>query len=96
MLFDHISKTPPFPTVLNTGAVDRVTLFKLLGVIITDNLSWENHVNAVCAKADTRLHFLKLLKRSSGDIRRLATILQSYHPASYRIRVSGLAVRINS
>ena len=65
MLFDLISKNPPFPTVLNTGAVDRVTSFKLLGVIITDNLSWENHVNAVCAKAGTRLHFLKLLKRSS-------------------------------
>ena len=61
----RISKNPPSPIVLNTGAVDRVTSFKLLGVIITDNLSWENHVNAVCAKAGTRLHFLKLLKRSS-------------------------------
>ena len=65
MFFGRFSKNPPPPIVFNTGAVDRVTSFKLLGVIITDNLSWENHVNAVCAKAGTRLHFLKLLKRSS-------------------------------
>ncbi len=68
MLFGRISKYPPPPIVFNTGDVDRVTSFKLLGVIITDNLSWENHVNAVCAKAGTRLHFLKLLKRSSVTV----------------------------
>ena len=65
MLFGRISKYPPPPIVFNNGAVDRVTSFKLLGVIITDNLSGENHVNVVYAKAGTRLHFLKLLKRSS-------------------------------
>ena len=65
MLFGRITENPPPKVTFNTGAVDRVTSFKLLGLIITDNLSWESHVNAVCAKAGTRLHFLKLLKRSS-------------------------------
>lgn len=65
MLFGRITANPPPNVTFNTNAVDRVTSFKLLGLIITDNLSWENHVNAVCAKAGTRLHFLKLLKRSS-------------------------------
>jgi len=65
MLLDPIVKTPPASIVFDTGVVDRVTSFKLLGVVITDNLSWENHVSAICAKAGCRLHFLKLLKRSS-------------------------------
>ena len=65
MLFGRITANPPPNVTFNTNAVDRVTSFKLLGLIITDNLSWENHVNAVCAKAGTHLHFLKLLKRSS-------------------------------
>jgi len=63
MLFGCITENPPPQITFNAGAVDRVTSFKLLGLIITDNLSWENRVNVVCAKAGTRLHFLKLLKR---------------------------------
>ena len=40
-------------------------VLQLLGVIITNNLNWEAHVSAIYAKASKRLHFLKLLKRSS-------------------------------
>ena len=65
MLFGRITENLPPQITFNTGAIDRVTSFKLLGLIISDNLSWENHANAVCAKAGTHLHFLKLLKRSS-------------------------------
>ena len=68
MLIGRIAKNPPPHIVFKAVAVDRVTSFKLLGLTITDNLSWENHVNTVCAKAGTRLHFLKLLKRSSVTV----------------------------
>ena len=56
MLFGRITENPPPQVTFNTGAVNRVTSFKLLGVIITDNLSWKNHVNTVCAKAGIRRH----------------------------------------
>ena len=65
MLFGPILQNPPTSIVFDTRTVDRVTSFKLLGVTIMNNLSWENHINAVCTKAGSRLHFLKLLKRSS-------------------------------
>ena len=39
--------------------------FKFLGVLLDDNLKWNNHVDAMYARASSRLHFLKLLKRSS-------------------------------
>jgi len=58
--FGRITKIPPPQVTFNTGAVDQVTSFKLFGIIISDNLSWENHVNAVCETAGTHLHILKL------------------------------------
>ena len=51
--------------MFDTGTVDRVATFKLLGVTIMNNLSWEEHVSVISTKASKRIHFLKLLKRSS-------------------------------
>jgi hypothetical protein len=65
MLFGRIQKYPPPLIEFETGTVERVSTFKLLGLTITDNLSWEEHINAISVKASKRLHFLKLLKRSS-------------------------------
>jgi len=39
--------------------------YRLLGVTIDNNLKWCSHVDSVCAKASSRLHFLKILKRCS-------------------------------
>jgi len=50
---------------VNDNSTERVHVFKLLGVLLDDNLKWNNHVDAVCARASSRLHFLKILKRSS-------------------------------
>jgi len=47
------------------NAVQRVNVFKLLGVLLDDNLEWNYHVDAACTKASSCLHFLKILKLSS-------------------------------
>jgi len=44
--------------------IERIYSFKLLGVVIEHNLKWM-HVDSICTKASTRLHYLKVLKRSS-------------------------------
>jgi hypothetical protein len=49
---------------LNNHCIERVSSFKLLGITLSADLSWSRHVREVCAKANKRLHFLKLLKRS--------------------------------
>ena len=43
----------------------NVYTFMLLGVHIDSNLKWASHVDSICAKASSRLFFLKMLKRSS-------------------------------
>ena len=46
--------------------IERVNVFKLLGVHINQSLKWDDHVSAImCNKAATRIYFLKQLKRSS-------------------------------
>ena len=66
MLIGPICKKPPPQLTLDGAAVDRVTIFKLLGVHISDDLKWMQHVDAVCSKAASRLHFLKQLARSGA------------------------------
>ena len=51
--------------------VDRVVNFKLLGVILSDNLKWDDHVLMICAKCSSRLYFLKHLKRACVDTKDL-------------------------
>jgi hypothetical protein len=74
MLFGSILKKPPQIT-LDAGCIERVTTFKLLGTIVTNNLNWNKHVSAICVKAGRRLHLLRLLKRSSVPY---ADLLQYY------------------
>ena len=44
--------------------VERVRTYKLLGVIISDDLKWNTHVEYVITKAAKRLYALRLLKRA--------------------------------
>jgi hypothetical protein len=48
---------PSTPVVIHNGAVEQVTSFELLGVVITNNQQREEHVTATCANVNQRLHF---------------------------------------
>ena len=37
--------------------VERVTTFKLLGVHVTSDLKWTQHIDTITSKAASRLHF---------------------------------------
>ena len=53
---DHIT--------INDKQIEVVSSAKLLGVVVSDNLKWNAHVDSICKKAATRLYFLKQLKRA--------------------------------
>jgi hypothetical protein len=52
-------------SVLNHMKINIKKTKEMLGVLVTDNLSWDQHINDICLETNERLHFLKLLKRSS-------------------------------
>jgi hypothetical protein len=44
--------------------VERVSSFKLLGMWLTNNLSWDIHVDKILKKANSRIYALHLLKKA--------------------------------
>ena len=66
MMIGPISKDPPAYLLLCGASVDRVATFKLLGVYVSCDLKWSEHVDAIVSKAASRLHFLKQLKRAGA------------------------------
>ena len=62
MLLGPLSKSNPDELFIGQVKVECVTGFKLLGIHITSDLKWNTHIDKICAKASTRLCFLKQLK----------------------------------
>ena len=52
------------PIIINNKDIEVAHSVKLLGLTITDNLKWNNHIESVCKKISTRLYFLRQLKRA--------------------------------
>jgi len=49
---------------IQSDVIERVTTFKLLGITLSSDLSWEAPINAICAKVAPRLYYLKQLRRA--------------------------------
>jgi len=65
MLIGTITRDPAPSVSLCDETVDRVSTFKLLGVHVSNDLKWMQHVNTVVCKAESCLHFLKQLKHTA-------------------------------
>ena len=59
------------PLTLNDSNIERVTIFKLLGVLFNNKLGWEDNTNLLASKCASRLYYLKQLKRSGMREREL-------------------------
>jgi len=66
MLIGRALKVSIPSVVHNSEPIQRVNTFKLLGVHISNDLKWGQHVNVILSKAASRLHFLKQLKRAGA------------------------------
>ena len=65
MVIDYKRQKHHFTPLLVDGKVlETVESAKILGVTISCNLKWNNHINDVIKRADKRLYFLVLLKRA--------------------------------
>lgn len=61
--------------ILNDSLVDRTSTYKYLGVHLTSNLTWNNHINHILASANRSLGFLKRnLRHAPARLRKLAYI----------------------
>ena len=53
----------PSPIIIGTNTIQSVSSYKLLGVTISSDLSWNRHVEYVTKKANKTLYSLRILKR---------------------------------
>ena len=71
------------PLFINGHELEVVQNDKLLGVTITNNLSWNLHINETVKKASKRLYFVRQLKRArvptSADLVRFYTCIRSVY-----------------
>lgn len=68
LIIGTLKNNPPPALSDEKNIIERVHSYKLLGVLVDDNLKWNRHVNSICARASSRLYFLKQLKRSFVSI----------------------------
>ena len=75
ILIDFAKKPAPIPElIINGQKIERVTSSKLLGVVISDNLSWGEHINYIVGRATQRLFFLRLLKRANVSMDKMIEV----------------------
>ncbi len=56
---------PDLPMLMcKDNEIERVQTFKILGVHLSDDLTWREHVEHIHARASPRLYYLRQLKRS--------------------------------
>ena len=55
-------------TARGTEIIPHVTAMKLLGVVIQYNLKWDQQIDSMVAKANTRKYFITILKRSGVQL----------------------------
>ena len=55
------------PIVLGNNTVECVTTYKLLGIIISNDLKWNEHIDYVSKKASKRLYSLRILFSQKQD-----------------------------
>lgn len=54
--------------------LEFVTSHKVLGLVIQNNLKWNNHIEATVTKASKCLHILRVLRRGGVEMNDLTTI----------------------
>ena len=78
LLVDYSRKPPSVPNITIQGKdIERVHTTKLLGIIITSDLTWGEHVDTVHSKAAQRLYFLTLLKRAGTPPQSMLSVLMA-------------------
>ena len=69
--FLHYNSCVPRPVAVGRSDIEQVSTFKLLGVHLSEDLSWAVHCDYIMKRANSRLYALRQLKKCkvpSADI----------------------------
>ena len=63
LVFCSIARLPPALLLVGSFLIEKVFYYKLLGVHLSDNLTWNEHVTHIVKKGSKRLYALRALKK---------------------------------
>ena len=67
-----------FPDITIAGEkIEKVYSVKLLGIQISNNLKWDDHINSIYVKAAKRIYQLRLLKRAGASTSTLVNVFKA-------------------
>ncbi len=72
----HPSEGIP-PLTIGGAEIERITSAKVLGVVVSSNLSWQAHIDYICPNASRRLYFLSMLRRAGASRKDLLTFYKA-------------------
>ena len=83
---------PPYnfellPIILGNNVVDRVPIYKLLGVYISDDLRWNYHIDYIFKKSPKRLFSLRVLRTAGVP----SKVILKVYLTNFRMWCSGVA-----
>ena len=82
------------PLTVSSTIVQRVSVYKILGVTVNSDLKWDDHVAAITSKAGKRLVY-ETVEKSRCFTRRSDVLLSVSCATSSRICVPVLALESN-
>ena len=59
---------------LGNDVIETVRVYKLLGIILSHDLKWTDHVDYIYKKSNERLHFIRLLNKSRVECNSIVKI----------------------
>ena len=72
--FRSIARFPPAPLMVGSSLIEKVSCYKLLGVYLSDNLTWNEHVTHIVKKGSMRLYAIRALKKCRLTDRQLILV----------------------
>ena len=72
--FMQYSPSPLAPFTVKGSVIEGVLTYKLLGVYISEDLSWNIHIELILKKANKRLYALRTLKKGNLTLMQLMQV----------------------
>jgi hypothetical protein len=66
------------PITISNTTIETVKKYKLLGVILTDDLKWKDHVAYIYGKACKRLYSLRILRKAGVETNKMLRPILEY------------------
>ena len=80
IMISFFKKPVQFDNLTSAGTeINIVDNFKLLGVTVSSDLTWNTHIDVICAKASRRFYALRILKCPGAPPKDIMSVYSAFN-----------------